>query len=180
MIPENAVIGEDGAIPPGAPATVDRRDPSKIEIDTRFGLIEFGSEHAIYMPRGMMGFADKKNFGLVQLADPRMENFVLLQSLTEPELSFILMPLDPANPMIEQRDIDTVREGLSIEAGDLAVLMVVSIRNIDGLAQVSVNMRAPVFIDVGNRSAWQHVLSNGRYPIRYILQSEEAVKSSGQ
>jgi flagellar assembly factor FliW len=139
--------------------------------------MEFMDQHAIYMPRGMMGFADKKNFGLAQIPDPRMDSFLILQSLTEPDLSFILMPLDPESQIIEQRDIDTVRDGFSIEPPDLAVLSVVSIRDVGGSAQVSINLRAPVFVDVANRSAWQHVLSNGRYPIRYILESGSAATS---
>ena len=100
-----------------------------------------------------------------------MDNFLFLQSLTDTELSFILMPLTPDNPLIERRDIDAVRDSFSIEPRDLAVLTVVSVRDVGGSAQISVNLRAPVFIDVGNRSAWQHVLSNGRYPIRYVLET---------
>lgn len=173
MITESAVIGESGAVPSCAPAPVEQLDPSRTMVDTRFGLMEFKEEHAIYMPRGMMGFTDKKNFGLAQIPDSRMDNFLILQSLTDPELSFILMPLDPESQIIEQRDLDAVRKGFSIEAQDLAVLTVVSIRDVGGSAQVSINLRAPVFIDVANRSAWQHVLSNGRYPIRYVLEPDQ-------
>lgn len=173
MIPESAVINDSGAIPSCAPALVEQHDPSLVAVDTRFGLMEFREEHAIYMPRGMMGFSDKKNFGLAQIPDPRMANFLLLQSLVDPELSFILTPLDSENQMIEQRDIDAVRDNLSIGPRDLAVLTVVSIRNVGGSAQVSVNLRAPVFIDVANQSAWQHVLSNGRYPIRFVLEPDQ-------
>lgn len=139
-------------------------------METRFGLMEFADGQAIHMPRGMMGFADKKDFGLAQIPDPRMESFLFLQSLLEPDLSFILMPLDSEGHLIDQRDLDQVGAGLSIEPQDLAVLTVVSIRDVGGSAQVSINLRAPVFIDVARRSAWQHVLSNGRYPIRYVLE----------
>lgn len=173
MIPENAVIGERGAIPSRAPAPIEQCAPSRVVLETRFGLMEFSNEHAIYMPRGMMGFSDNKNFGLAQIPDPRMENFLFLQSLTDAELSFILLPMTPENPMIDQHDIDVVRDSFSIEPRDLAVLTVVSIRDVGGSAQVSINLRAPVFIDVGNRSAWQHVLTNGRYPIRYVLENDQ-------
>lgn len=177
MIPERAFVGESGAIPPCAPTSVEHHDPSRVVIDTRFGLMEFKDEHAIHMPRGMMGFTDKKNFGFSQIPDPRLANFLFLQSLVDPELAFLLMPLDSENQMIDQRDIDSVRDSLSIGVHDLAVLLVVSIRDVGGSAQVSVNMRAPVFIDVVNRTAWQHVLSNGRYPIRYILESSQNAPS---
>lgn len=177
MIPERAVIGENESVPSCGPVPVVQHDPSRIVMDTRFGLMEFSNEHAIYMPRGMMGFSDNKKFGLAQIPDPRMESFLFLQSLMEPELSFILMPMDPNGELIEKRDIEAVRESLSIEPQDLAVLSVVSIRNVGGSTQVSINLRAPVFIDVGNRSAWQHVLSNGRYPIRYILETVQNASS---
>ena len=40
-------------------------------IDTRFGSMEFAREQALFMPRGILGFAEHKNFGLAHLPHPR-------------------------------------------------------------------------------------------------------------
>ncbi len=173
MIPNNAALGEEGELPPSAPVPEAEPDDNQVAIETRFGVMRFDREQAIYMPRGIMGFSDKKSFGLALLPDPRMGNFMLLQSLTDPNLSFLLMPLAPDDTMIDRADIDSVRDALSILPEDLAVSIVVTIRNVDGAAQVSLNLRAPIFIDISNRSAWQHVLSNGGYPIRYTLRPDD-------
>lgn len=180
MIPNNAALGEAGELSPSAPAPEVELDDDRVVIETRFGVMRFEREQAVEMPRGIMGFSDKKSFGLALLPDPRMGSFMLLQCLTDPNLSFLLMPLAPDDTMIDRADIENVREALSIAPEDLAVSIVVTIRNVDGAAQVSLNLRAPIFIDISNRSAWQHVLSNGGYPIRYVLEpaTEETAETN--
>ena len=52
---------------------------------------------------------------------------------------------------------------------------IVSIRNVAGQAQTSVNLRAPVFLDAKNRTAWQYVMPNGAYNVRHVLTSLDEI-----
>jgi flagellar assembly factor FliW len=49
------------------------------------------------------------------------------------------------------------------------VLLVVSIRKSGDKAAISVNLRAPLVVDVKGRTAWQFVLSNQEYSVRHAI-----------
>lgn len=143
--------------------------PEYVTVATRFGDIEFQLENAIYMPRGMMGYADFHDFGLANMPDPKLDQFKLLQCLAEPELSFIVAPLNLDAGTIELDDIAAACEALSMDVANALVLLVVATRQIGPTTQISVNLRAPVILDGVNRTAYQHVLMNNRYPVRQVI-----------
>ena len=164
MTTQNALVEPTVAQqPPGTVAS------ETVTVDTRFGDIEFQLENAIYMPRGMMGYADFHDFGLANMPDPKLDQFKLLQCLVEPELSFIVAPLNPDTDTIEPDDIAMACETLSVKVENALVLLVVATRQIGPTVQISVNLRAPVIIDGANCTAYQHVLMNNRYPVRQII-----------
>lgn len=171
MLPNNAAVSDTSEAQAAVPAPSNAPGPDEISIDTRFGRMAFLRGHTVEMPRGMMGFAEHKEFGLAQLPDAGLPSVMLLQSLTDSELSFLVVPLDLQLNLIDPADIDAAREELSIMVEHLAVLMVVSVRDIGDEAQVSVNLRAPIFVDIDKQNAWQYVMPNGRYPIRHVIAS---------
>ena len=164
MTSQNAVV----EAPPSLerPTTVNF---NTVVIETRFGDIEFQLQNAIFMPRGMLGYADYHNFGVANMPDPKLEQFKLFQSLEEPSLSFIVAPLNPSSETIEVNDIDAACEILSIDPANAVVLLVVSTRQIGPTTQITVNVRAPVILDGASQNAYQHVLMNNRYPVRQVI-----------
>ncbi len=173
MMPNNAVAAIAGPEPHAAAAEPPAAEP--IVVDTRFGRLEFDNCQAIAMPRGMMGFPENKVFALTSVPDPRIENFLLLQSLTDSGLSFLTLPLSLENGIIAFRDIEVARQDLGIASEDFAAIVIVSIRNVGGAAQTSVNLRAPVFLDARARTGWQYVLPNGGYNVRHVLTSLDEI-----
>jgi flagellar assembly factor FliW len=116
-----------------------------------------------------MGFANLHDYALASLPEERFGTFKLLQSLEAPEVSFIVAPYTPGDGVIAAEDIAEAFQTLGIGAGDGAVLLVVSIRKSGEKAAVSVNLRAPLIVDVKNRAAWQFVLSNPEYSVRHAV-----------
>ena len=173
MMPNNAVAAVTGPEPESFAAEQPAAEP--FIVDTRFGRLEFDASQAIAMPRGMMGFPENKVFALTSVPDPRVGNFMLLQSLTDSGLSFLTLPLSLENGILEFRDIEAARQDLGIASEDFAAVGIVSIRNIGGQAQISVNLRAPVFLDAQNRTAWQYVMANGKYNVRHVLTSPDEI-----
>jgi flagellar assembly factor FliW len=129
----------------------------------------FDRAASVYMPRGLLGYAEFHDFALANLPDPKLTQFKLLQSLTEPSLSFVVAPINLENEMIDFADIDAACRALSVAPADAAVLLVVATRRIGDATQISVNLRAPVIVDTRNQTAWQHILSNHRYPVRHVV-----------
>jgi flagellar assembly factor FliW len=138
-------------------------------VETRFGTMRFDRANAVRMPRGLLGYAQHHDFALADLPDPKLEQFKLLQCLSEPSLSFIVAPLNPESAIVAPADIESACQTLGIAYGDAAVLAVVATRRIGASTQISVNLRAPVIIDTRNALAWQHVLANNRYPVRHVI-----------
>ena len=168
MTSQNALV--ESAVPP-APAI--EIDEESVKIETRFGEIEFHLENAIFMPRGMLGYAEYHEFGLANMPDPKLDQFKLLQSLDNPELSFIVAPMNPESDTIAPEDIRKACELLSVDPEKAVVLLVVATRRIGATTQISVNLRAPVVLDPINRRAYQYVLLNNRYSVRQVIGTAE-------
>ena len=178
MLTNNAAIGDPTQLPTGEPEGPPEAKSEKVVIDTRFGTMEFDRDLAISMPRGMMGFPHSRDFGLARLPDAGADRFMLLQSLSELRLSFLMLPLPMENDVIAANDLVSAQETLAIAPEDFAVALVVTIRDVGGEAQISVNLRAPIFLDTRQRLAWQHVLHNERYPIRHVLTPDQQSASN--
>ncbi|NKB20122.1 MAG: hypothetical protein GKS01_06195 [Alphaproteobacteria bacterium] len=142
-----------------------------VTVETRFGQMEFNQNSMVTMPRGLLGYANYREFGLAAMPDPKLGQFMVLQSLTDAELSFVVAPLNPDGETIELSDISDACETLSIDPIKSATLLVVSTRRIGNVTQISVNLRAPIIVDTQAQQAWQHVLPNSRYPVRQVIAS---------
>ena len=149
----------------------DRRSlPESVTIATRFGDIEFGWDKAIYMPVGLLGFPDHQPFGLAHLPDIRAGEFMLLQCLTDPALSFIVAHYNPQSAIIEPYDLDYATASLSIPKEDVEVLLVVTLRANEqgGGISMSVNLQAPVILNTRRRIGWQFLMPE-KYPVQREL-----------
>lgn len=138
-------------------------------IETRFGPLTFPHAGLVRMPRGLLGFADHQMFGLADMPDPNLVQFKVLQSMDDPALSFIVLPLEAGNDVIQRADLINACRLLKIEFADSVTLLVVSTRKVGEATQISVNLRAPILVDAPNRQAWQFVLPNSQYPVRHVI-----------
>ncbi len=174
MMTDNAVAA-DALGPEPETCAADDGAGGSIIVDTRFGRLEFDPAQAIAMPRGMMGFPANKVYALTGVPDPKVRNFMLLQSLTDSGLSFLTLPLSLESGIIDFADLEAARRDLGVASDDFAAIVIVSIRNVGGTAQTSVNLRAPVFLDARHRTGWQYVMPNGAYQVRHVLTSLEEI-----
>lgn len=141
----------------------------RVELETRFGVMSFDRANAIVMPRGLLGYAEHREFALANMPDPKLQQFKLLQCLSQPALSFVVVPADLESGILDPADIRAACRTLSVADQDVAVLLVVATRKIGAATQISVNLRAPVIVDTRNQTAWQFVLTNNRYPVRHVI-----------
>ena len=138
-------------------------------IQSRFGEISVDVSRAITFPRGLLGMPDKSNFVLTNFNSPKMEQFKLLQSLDELQLSFITLPLSIENPIIAAADLRSAADDLQITYNDLVVLLIVSVHRSPDNVRLSVNSRAPLFLDVKQKFGMQYVFQNDNYKVQHYL-----------
>ena len=153
----------------------DQVDPSSdnsgkpIVIDSRFGTLVVEADNILKLPSGLLGFGDYHDYGLAPLPDGQHPHFQVLQCLEAPDLAFLVAPLNLVSNAIDERDLAEACGNLGINRQSLALLLIVTVRRTEENAEISVNLRAPVFVDVTRRTARQYVLPNSKYSIRHTL-----------
>ncbi len=142
-----------------------------VVVETRFGTYEFAPNETIMMPRGLVGFAEQQLFGLGNLPAPMPEDFKLLQSLGEPPMSFIVVPMSSDEAPVESADLDQACAATGFVRDEIHVMFLCTIRPRDDGQGIDMwaNIRAPILFDLEARQARQYVLSSDRYPLRQPL-----------
>jgi flagellar assembly factor FliW len=140
-----------------------------LRIDTRFGRMEISPSHVIHFVSGLLGFAQAREFVVVQPGDPKHQLFRILQCVNDPTLSFIVFPPSPDSGLIDAADIAAAASALGYQRDDLVVLLLVTVRRGSEGHALTVNLRAPVLIDAGRFRGAQYVLHNERYEVRHPL-----------
>jgi flagellar assembly factor FliW len=140
---------------------------------TRFGEIRLDADRLITFPAGLLGFADCRRFALADLPD-RQVAFKLLQSIEEPQLAFLVLPLDLAEGPISRHDLAQACDELGLEWHFLVALAIVTVRQDADAVGFSLNLRAPLLIDSRRQLGRQHVFAGDAYPLRHDLQRADA------
>lgn len=155
---------------PRHPPSDSAKDDALIAVETRFGTIAFGAKNIVDFPHGLIGLSQWHRFGLSPIPDKRMGQFMILQSLEDLGLSFLVLPLQPGPTTIAREDIEEACATISVSASEADFFTVITLRKSDsGGIAVSANLRAPIIVDAKSRIARQCLLSNPRYPIRHPL-----------
>ncbi len=137
----------------------------KIE-STRFGELEVAEEQLIHFTYGIPGFPEEKTF--VHLGHDAESPFSFLQSTTEVNLTFVL-----ADPFAFIKDYEFVLEDDVAAELDLSlenppqVFLIATVK--DKLADMTVNLLAPVVVNGVNHTGRQVILDKPEYSIRYKL-----------
>lgn len=152
-------------IPPQA-----MQEPSGGEaIDTRFGRVTIYRKNPLIFPNGLLGMPDKFEYCLTSFPSEKLARFKLLQSLDDTELSFITLPVEMENNIIERRDIELACKDLDLPGDNLTLLLIVTVHRAGNTVRLSVNARAPIFIDTPRRIATQYVFHNNKYQIQHMI-----------
>ena len=165
-----AEIRMTGSGPLVVPQSAQVEDPAETEqLQTRFGIVTIYRKNPIVFPHGMLGMPDRFQFCLTSFPAEKMKRFKMLQSLDDNDLSFITLPIDIENPIIDATDIVQGCKDLSIEEKHLALLLIVSVHRTPGAVRLSVNARAPLFMDAVRRVATQYVFHNNKYKVQHFI-----------
>ncbi len=141
-------------------------------LETRFGTIEVDRNAAIIFEHGLLGVPNSKHFALVDFPSTKMAQFKLLQSMDDKDLSFITLPLDIENPIIEKSDMEKAFSDIGAAPQNMALLLIVSVHRTPTATNITVNARAPLMVDVSSRHAMQYVFQHSRYKVQQPLSAE--------
>lgn len=135
----------------------------------RFGEIRAPKNEVLHFAEGLVGFAEHKNFVLVQEA--AYSPFLWLQSADDPHLSFVVV--DPLEFMPEYRVEIKPSEiaSLDLEGLDKAkVLVIVVVR--ENPEEITANLQGPLVLNLEKCLGKQVVLLSDRYHTRHRILDE--------
>lgn len=135
---------------------------------SRFGVLEVKSDSIVAIVGGVVGFPIELKYVLLEYNPP----FSWLQSTENPGLAFVVVnaaefgeayqvPLPLGDHEIDLKEND-----------DVAILNLVTVREDPTLT--TVNLKAPVIVNLRNMKGKQVILDDERYPVRLPLWSEDS------
>lgn len=130
-----------------------------------FGEIEYETCDLVCFDRGIFGFETYREYLLIHFGDSN-SMFMCLQSVKNPELSFILVNpltlLPDYAPKVakEYGNIRDLSEDAPVIYYSICVLK-------SPLESSTVNLKAPLIINTETRRGWQVMTDNGEYGLRH-------------
>lgn len=138
-----------------------------MKITTRsFGEIEVPDDNVIHFQQGLIGFGDLRRFVIVENADAHP--FCWLQSVDDPDIA--LVTVDPIRffPAYECAPSSEDLNDLGLESVTEAQVFSVVILELDQ-NKVTLNLVAPVLVNLKQRLAKQVILSDARYGVAHVV-----------
>ncbi len=136
-------------------------------IKTRiFGEVTIDDEKMISFPNGIVGFPELTDFALIHDAEKGNQGGIRwLQSVQEP--NFAMPVVDPLvirtdyNPSVDDELLKVIGEG-----EDLLVLVTITVPS--DLKKMSINLKAPLVVNVDTRKAVQVILEED-FPVKFQI-----------
>src|SRR5690625_1722466 len=138
-----------------------------MKIQTKyFGDVTIPETELIRFPNGLPGFPDEKTFAL--LAIPDNPTFLVLQSIDEVNIAFIVMPPHQLYQDYEVEINDPTLDLLEIESEqDVSLLGILTLK--DPFSDSTINLQAPLIINHRKRLAKQYITNQKTYSTRAPL-----------
>ena len=140
-----------------------------------FGTIDYAADAELEFPRGLPGFNDRRRFVAVRFVES--DPLVYLQSLEDPALCFITMPVLAVDPRyrlkVAGEDLDQIGLASARQpkiGEEVFCLTVLSMRETGPTA----NLLAPIVINLKTRRAVQAIAPESAYSHQYELMPEES------
>lgn len=148
-------------------------------IETRlFGTITIEDEKLITFPEGIVGFPFLRQFALIHDADKKDAPIMWLQSMEEPQFA---MPVIEPNLVMDSYN-PTVNDEYLAPVGELAEDQIYSLVTITVPAEIekmSVNLKAPIVINMANNKAVQIIVEDD-YQVKHLIYETLRKRKEGE
>lgn len=144
-----------------------------MKIETlNFGEIEIDENKIIRFQQGIPGFEEEKDF-VVILNEDQDNPFHFLQSVTNPELSFVII-----NPFEMFSDYDLLvpeiaMDTLKIEKEEDVIIYTIVVIP-EEMEKMTTNLVGPIIINVEQRLGKQVILDDERYSTKHFIFNQDS------
>ena len=150
-------------------------EKEKIKFESaRFGTLEVPASSIITIVGGVIGFPDLNRYTLLEYTPP----FSWLHSIDRPELAFVVVNAaefgDEYSFRLPIGDADLDLK----ETDEVAIINLVSVR--PDPTMTTVNLKAPLVVNLRNMKGVQVVLDDPRFPVRMPLYIKDDKKEENK
>jgi len=134
-----------------------------------FGTVTYDPQTVITFPAGLPAFENRCQF--LPIEDAARQPFLFLQSLEDPALCFLTLPvgvLDP-NYQLKMSNEDLAAIGLRQPPGAAADLLCLAVVSFNPDGNAAANLLAPIVVNGATRSAVQSVRDDFAYGCSHPL-----------
>jgi flagellar assembly factor FliW len=145
-----------------------------MKINTKYlGEIEISEDNIIHFEAGIPSFLDEKKFILLPFDESTP--FYILQSVTTPELGFVVVSPFQFFPDYQVKLSDATIEALSIEKeDDVSIFTILTVQ--EPFTKTTANLQGPVVINCNNNQAKQISISDQNYTTKHLLMPQAVGK----
>ena len=136
---------------------------------TLFGKIDVSDDKILEFPQGILGFEDLKRFTLtfdVEKSAPTGLNFMV--SLDEPAFMLPVVTAVAVKPDYSPKISAEVEKAIG-PLTEENVLVLVTMTIPEDITKMTVNLNAPIIINIDTNKAVQSVVENEGYDIKYPI-----------
>lgn len=143
-----------------------------MKIETKYaGVLDIEDDQIIHFPHGLPGFQEEQRFLLMELPDGGL--FQVLQSVETTGLAFVVASPYPIMKDYSVNLDEAVQEVLQIEKPeDVAIYGIVTVK--DPFSASTINLKAPLIINIKERLGKQQILSTDDYATKTAIIKGEA------
>lgn len=144
----------------------------------RFGEIEVNEKQVFTFEHGLPGFPEEKKFAFLPHDDGTNEkpSFAYLQSMTSPELTFLMADPFAFFPDYEFSIDDTTEQMLGTSMDNLPMVWSIGMV-LNKIEDMTINLVAPVLFNVESQKALQLILDGTQYKTRHRIFPENIAET---
>jgi flagellar assembly factor FliW len=132
-----------------------------------FGIIDVDEKDIMVFPSGIPGFEDVKKFTLLGRENVDYP-FFWLQSIDKPGLAFVVTdPFSVCPDYFVDADDEETQDLQIKDADKVLTLAIVTVP--ENVKNITVNLKAPVLINLQNNLAKQIIMKNETFPVKYYI-----------
>jgi len=142
---------------------------SQLTFKSRFGEVSYTQAAILDFPNGLLGMPNQIKFFISKMPVEKLKNFQVMQSLVDDDISFAILPHDFLPEGLEADDVAEIKAIMEIKGDEMLMMLIASVQHTSSGARLSVNLRAPLFINTDTKEAYQIVLANNKYQVQHFL-----------
>ncbi|GAA0746552.1 flagellar assembly protein FliW [Clostridium oceanicum] len=138
-----------------------------MKLNTKYhGTIEYEKKDIIHLEKGILGFENLKKFILFPAVDN--DFFSIIHSIEDKDIGFVVTSPFEILKSYELSLKDSIIKKLKIsKEDDVLILNIVTLNS--EIENITVNLKAPIIINVKEKLGEQIVLDNNKYSIKHPL-----------